>query len=78
MEDLAIRILLIYPEVASFFIDKPYLLYGLAPPLGLLYIGAMLEQEGHTVTEMVQRFKIGINEALDNFEPRERVTVETL
>jgi anaerobic magnesium-protoporphyrin IX monomethyl ester cyclase len=41
---------LIYPEVSSFFIDKPYLLYGLAPPLGLLYIGAMLEQEGHTVT----------------------------
>lgn len=48
-EVLAIKILLVYPEVASFYIDSSQVLYGLAPPLGLLYIGSVLEGEGNEV-----------------------------
>ncbi|MBU0497015.1 MAG: B12-binding domain-containing radical SAM protein [Candidatus Thermoplasmatota archaeon] len=50
MEDNTIRILLIYPEVTSFFIQDKHLIYGLAPPLGLLYLAAILEQNGHAVS----------------------------
>jgi radical SAM superfamily enzyme YgiQ (UPF0313 family) len=41
---------LIYPPVRSFFIQANYLFYGLAPPLGLLYLASALEQQGHKVT----------------------------
>jgi radical SAM superfamily enzyme YgiQ (UPF0313 family) len=50
LEVSSIKILLLYPEVSSFYIDSSQMLYGLAPPLGLLYIGAMLESNDHEVT----------------------------
>lgn len=42
--------LLVYPPVEPFFIKKTKVFYGLSPPLGLLYIAKMLENDGDTVT----------------------------
>ncbi len=44
------RFLLIYPPPESFFIRTTRIFYGLSPPLGLLYIGKIIQNEGNTVT----------------------------
>ena len=44
------RFLLIYPPSSSFFIQTGKILYGMAPPLGLLHIARVLEDEGNIVT----------------------------
>ena len=50
LEVQSIRILLIYPEIASFYIDTSKVIHGLSPPLGLLYIASFLEEAGHKVS----------------------------
>ena len=47
---MTINILLIYPPLPSFFIEESGVLYGMAPPLGLLYLASPIEQRGDTVT----------------------------
>jgi radical SAM superfamily enzyme YgiQ (UPF0313 family) len=42
--------LLIYPPSEPFFIKNTRVFYGLSPPLGLLYVAKMLENDGDTVT----------------------------
>jgi len=42
--------LLIYPPSSSFFIESGKIFYGMAPPLGLLHIARVLEDEGDSVT----------------------------
>lgn len=44
------RFLLIYPPPESFFIRTTQVFYGLSPPLGLLYVAKILQNNGHTVT----------------------------
>jgi hypothetical protein len=44
------KFLLIYPPPEPFFIKDTRVFYGLSPPLGLLYIAKMLENDGDTVT----------------------------
>jgi len=44
------RFLLIYPPPESFFIHTSRVFYGLSPPLGLLYVATMLQNEGDSVT----------------------------
>jgi radical SAM superfamily enzyme YgiQ (UPF0313 family) len=44
------RFLLIYPPSKSFFIETRKIFYGMAPPLGLLHIARVLEDEGDDVT----------------------------
>ncbi|MCJ2534326.1 MAG: cobalamin-dependent protein, partial [Candidatus Thermoplasmatota archaeon] len=44
------RFLLIYPPSKSFFIETKKIFYGMAPPLGLLHIARVLEDEGDVVT----------------------------
>jgi radical SAM superfamily enzyme YgiQ (UPF0313 family) len=44
------KFLLIYPPPEPFFIKKTRLFYGLSPPLGLLYVAKMLENDGDSVT----------------------------
>ena len=39
------RFLLIYPPSKSFFIETKKIFYGMAPPLGLLHIARVLEDE---------------------------------
>ena len=41
---------MIYPPSESFFIKKDKIFYGLAPPLGLLYLATVLEKHGDTVS----------------------------
>lgn len=41
--------LLIYPPTEPFFITRARVFYGLSPPLGLLYIAKILENEGDNV-----------------------------
>ena len=50
MEDDTINFLLIYPPSESFFIKKSKFFYGIAPPLGLLYLAKVLEEQGDSVT----------------------------
>ena len=40
------KFLLIYPPSEPFFIKNSHVFYGLSPPLGLLYIAKMLENDG--------------------------------
>jgi radical SAM superfamily enzyme YgiQ (UPF0313 family) len=47
---VGMKFLLIYPPPEQFFIKNSYVFYGLSPPLGLLYIAKMLENDGDTVT----------------------------
>lgn len=44
------KFLLIYPPPKPFFIQTSRVFYGLSPPLGLLYIATMLQNDGDTVT----------------------------
>lgn len=44
------RFLLIYPPPESFFIHTSRVFYGLSPPLGLLYVATMLQNDGDHVT----------------------------
>jgi len=44
------KFLLICPPAEPFFIKNSNVFYGLSPPLGLLYIAKILENEGDTVT----------------------------
>jgi anaerobic magnesium-protoporphyrin IX monomethyl ester cyclase len=46
----AMKFLLVYPPAEPFFITHTRTFYGLSPPLGLLYIATMLENEGDQVT----------------------------
>ena len=41
---------MIYPQIKSFYTDTNRLFYGLAPPLGLLYLARILEDDGEKVT----------------------------
>ncbi len=43
------RFLLIYPPPESFFIRPSHIFYGLSPPLGLLYVATMLQNDGDSV-----------------------------
>ena len=43
------RFLFIYPPLELPYIPSSRVFYGLSPPLGLLYLASMLEQEGETV-----------------------------
>ena len=40
---------MIYPQSKSFFIETKKIFYGMAPPLGLLHIARVLEDEGDAV-----------------------------
>lgn len=44
------RFLLIYPPPESYFIRKSKVFYGLLPPLGLLYLSKILQNDGDSVT----------------------------
>ncbi len=44
------KFLLIYPPPEPFFIKGSRVFYGLSPPLGLLYVAKILENDGNTVT----------------------------
>ncbi len=44
------KILLIYPPSTPFFITSSHVYYGYSPPLGLLYIAKILEEQGDRVT----------------------------
>lgn len=44
------RFLLIYPPPEPFFIQKSKVFYGLSPPLGLLYLAKILQNNGASVT----------------------------
>ena len=44
------KVLLMYPPSAPFFITSSRVFYGYSPPLGLLYIGKILENLGDSVT----------------------------
>lgn len=44
------RFLLIYPPSEPYFIQKTKIFYGLSPPLGLLYIARILQDDGDAVT----------------------------
>lgn len=44
-----IKILLIYPPTDTFFIEKERVHTGFAPPMGLLYIAKILEENNHEV-----------------------------
>jgi anaerobic magnesium-protoporphyrin IX monomethyl ester cyclase len=46
---MSIKILLVYSPLPSFFIEETGVLYGMAPPLGLLYLASLIEQRGDTV-----------------------------
>ena len=41
---------MIYPPSKSFFIETRKIFYGMAPPLGLLHIARVLEDDGDVVT----------------------------
>jgi len=44
------KFLLIYPPQEPFFIKCNRVFYGLSPPLGLLYVAKILENDGDTVS----------------------------
>jgi len=44
------KFLLIYPPPESFFIKNTRVFYGLSPPLGILYVAKILENDGDSVT----------------------------
>jgi anaerobic magnesium-protoporphyrin IX monomethyl ester cyclase len=49
MEEPTMKILLIYPPTEPFFIKPTRVFYGLSPPLGLLYVATILENQGDNV-----------------------------
>lgn len=71
MEGAPIRFLFISP-VELFYVGDFNIYYGIAPPLGLLYLGKILEEQGDNVTildfsaEKFENKKLNIDISLNN------------